>query len=355
MGYDVRQRRPGLPGRTLFEDVVSVIRFLPFRFRLLPFLAAVMVSFTLPALGARLMCRLEVPPGYPLPDSAQVDLKMMSGSLVNSAVAQGNGSITFDRVGEGSYTVTVRAEGYQPASQDIQVPSGYVGTSVLSVTVRLVPEPQPEGRTPSEKTVHVESLKVPRQAIEEIQLAEKAAAKGSLDEAIQHSEKAVEIYPAYFEAYNNLAVYQYQAGRPERAVDYFERALILNPDAAGTNANLGRVLLDLNQPQKAISYLERAAKLNPTSSEIQYHLARAYILSSVLEQSIKPLQLALQLQPPVEHARFLLAHVYYQLGDISSAITELDLYLKTKPKNASELQRTLRAWKGEAKVRKRSN
>lgn len=325
---------------------------LHFPFRRLPLIAAVMFFLTLPILGARLVCRLEIPSGYALPENAQIDLRMASGSQVENIVVQGNGTATFERVPAGSYSISVRAEGYLPVTQDVEIPSGYIGSSIFSVSIRLNPEPQPEGRPTGEKTVSVQSLKVPQEAIEEVELAEKAAAVGSLEEAIEHSKKAVEIYPAYFEAYNNLAVYQYKAGRPEKAVDFFERALILNPDAAGTNANLGRVLLDLNQPQKAIPYLERAAKVNPTSSEVQYHLARAYILSSVLERSIKALQLALQLQPPVEHARFLLAHVYYQLGDISSAIKELDLYLKAKPKNERELQRTLRAWKVEAKSRK---
>ena len=331
---------------------MEVSKVLFSRSGLLALLVVVTTCASYPVLGARLECSLDVPSGYRVPDNAQIDLSMASGSRIDSAVAQGNGHITFDRVGTGSYIISVRADGYLPATQEVEVPSGYVGSSVFSVSIRLTPEPQPEGRPPSEKTVSLGSLKVPPEAIEEVQTAEKAASDGRLQEAIDHTEKAVEIYPAYFEAYNNLAVYQYQAGRPEKAVEYFERALILKPDAAGTNTNLGRVLLDLNQPQKAVVYLERAAKVNPASSEVQYHLARAYILSSVLDRSVKPLQLAVQLQPPIEHARFLLAHVYYQLGNVSSAVQELESYLKSKPNNERELKQTLRAWKTESKNRR---
>ncbi len=320
----------------------------------LRFLFFVLVFVCLPtaALGAQILGYLDVPRGYPVPQNAEVALKMASGSLLETAIAQGNGHFSFERVGAGSYVITVRAEGYRPVSQDVDVPSGYLGASPFTVSIRLFPDEKPEGRPPSEKTVQVQSLQVPSEAIQQVQLAEKAAAGGSLDEAIQHLEKAVEIYPTYFEAYNNLAVYQYQAGRPEKAVQFFERALVLNPDAAGANANLGRVLLELNQPEKAIRFLDHAAKVAPASSEIQYHLARAYILSSALRESIKPLNRALELQPPVEHARYLLANVLYQLGDLSGAVRELEQYLKTKPRNGRELEQTIQAWKREARRKK---
>ncbi|MEJ2079706.1 MAG: tetratricopeptide repeat protein [Acidobacteriota bacterium] len=345
----MRLRRDGFPASTRFEDLTEVTKSLHFPLRHLPFIAAVMVLLTLPTLGAVLECRIEIPAGRRLPEHAQIDLRNVSGSQVGSASVQGNGTAIFDRVPAGSYSVSVRAEGFLPVTQDVEIPSGYIGSSLFSVTIRLNPQPQSEGRPRGEKTVSVQSLKVPQEAIDEVELAEKAAAEGSFQEAIEHCKKAVEIYPAYFQAYNNLAVYEYQAGEPAKAVEFFERALVLNPDAVGANLNLGRVLIDRNRPQDAIRYLEHAAKIDPTSSQVQYHLARAYILSASLSQSVKPLQLALELQPPVEHARFLLAHVLYQLGDAPRAVQELELYLKTKPKNERELKQTLKAWKAAAK------
>ena len=126
-------------------------------FRLFSLLAAGTVSSTIPVLAARLECSLEVPRGYPVPDNARVDLSMASGSQLESAVAQANGHVTFERIAAGKYTISVRADGYLPTTQDVEVPSGYIGSSIFNVMIRLTPEPQPEGRPKGEKTVSLEA------------------------------------------------------------------------------------------------------------------------------------------------------------------------------------------------------
>ncbi len=294
----------------------------------------------------RIECRLEPPPGYTMPDNAAVSLTMSSGGKVDSAVPSGSGVVTFSELSPGSYSISVRAERFLPVSQDVEIPSGYL-QSTVHVNLRLTPRPDARNAPPEggERTVGVGSLKVPEEALSELKEAEKAAARENLDEAVQHAEKAVEFYPDYFAAYNNLAVYQSQMGRNEKAVSLFKKALSLQPDAVGASLNLGRVLIDLKRPQEALLYLQHAAEVDRTSSEIQYHLARALILCLRLPDSIKPLERALELQPPVNHARFLLAHVRYELGDIRGAIQEMDAYLKTRPPKADELEQQLRTWK----------
>lgn len=297
-------------------------------------------------------CRLDPPPGYAMPDNAVVSLSNSAGGQVDSAVPSGNGRATFSSLAAGKYSISVTAEGFLPVTQDVEIPSGYL-RSTLHVNIQLRPRPEANG-APSkegERTVGVDSLKVPGEALDELKQAEKAASRKHFDEAIRHAEKAAELYPEYFVAYNNLAVYETQAGRNERAVAHLKKALTLEPDAVGANLNLGRILIDLKRPEEAVLYLQHAAQIDRTASEIQYHLARSLILCSRLPDSIKPLKRALELQPPVEHARFLLAHVYHELGDVTGAVAQLDLYLKTKPKNERELKQTLRTWKAQAKGR----
>lgn len=280
-----------------------------------------------------------------MPDNAVIELRMASGGQIDSGIPSGNGRLTFTGLAPGKYLLSVRAEGFLSITQDVEIPSGSIH-GIIHVALRLTPPPEPDGAasTKSERTVKVDSLRVPEDALNELKQAEKAAAAGQLQQAIEHTEKAVEIYPAYFEAYNNLAVYQSKTGRNEEAVSVFEKALTLQPDAVGANLNLGRVLIDLKRPQEALLYLQHAAEVDRTSSEIQYHLARALILCLRLPDSIKPLQRALELKHPVNHARFLLAHVRCELGDMPGAIREMEAYLKTKPPKADELKQQLRTW-----------
>jgi tetratricopeptide (TPR) repeat protein len=271
---------------------------------------------------------------------------MLSGGLIDSATPQGSGRFTFEGLKAGKYVVSVRADGFIPIEEPVEIPSGYIHNTV-NLIIRLTPKPETVKKPPGEKTVVVQSLAVPKEAQNEIIMAEKAAKAGDLGKAIQHAGKALEFYPEYFKAHNNLAVYYFQSGNKQASVDHLKKALSLNPDAAGANANLGRVYLELKRPTDAIPYLKRASELDQTSSDVQYHLARAYILSFQFPEATKPLRLALKLEPPVEHARFLLAHVLYEQRDVAEAIRELELYLKTKPENQRELERRLGEWRSE--------
>lgn len=300
-----------------------------------------------PALGAnRIECRLQVPPDYSLPQAIQVDLKMLGGGLIDSATPQGNARFTFSGLEAGKYVVSVRADGFLPVEEPVEIPSGYIHNTV-NLIIRLTPEPASEGTPAGEKTVVLQSLRVPEQAQKEIEKAEKAAKGGNLRKAIEHAERALKHYPDYFKAYNNLAVYCHQVDDNERAVELLSKALALNPDAVEANSNLGRILLQMKQPEEAVPYLKRASELDQTSAEIQYHLARAYILTFHFPESLEPLRRALELDPPVEHARFLLAHVLYELGDISGAVEELTLYILTDPKDRQELEQRRVAWQSE--------
>jgi tetratricopeptide (TPR) repeat protein len=292
----------------------------------------------------RIECRLQPPSGYELPESIQVNLKMVSGGLVDSAAPQGNGRFTFNGLKSGKYLVTVDADGFIPIQETVEIPSGYIHNTV-NLIVRLTPKPDLSERLSGEKTVILQSLKVPKNAKDELEKAEKEAAKGNLKNAIRHADKAVEIYPEYFTALNNLAVYYHRTGKNDKAVKHLRKALSLNPDAVEANSNLGRILLEMKRSDDAIPYLARASELSPTSSEIQFQLARAFILSHQFPKSLKPLRRSLELEPPIEYARFLLAHVLFETGDLSGAVEQLALYIKTGPKNRRELEKRLTEWK----------
>ncbi len=322
--------------------------------RLLGVISALCLSASMPwaaqvsMASNEIACRLEPPPSYSLPDGAVVDLTMASGMRLQSAAVSGNGSVRFPGLPPGKYTVTIQAKGFLPIEEEVEIPAGYT-RNLVNVLIRLRPLPTPEGGPPpnAERTVGLGSLRIPDDALNELRGAEDAAAKGHLAEAVEHAEKAVSIYPEYFEAYNNLAVYQSQLGKKDRAVEMLQKAVSIQPDAVGANLNLGRVLIELNRAQEAILYLRHAAQVDKTASEIQYHLARALILSNRLPDAVQPLKRALEMEPPVSHAQFLLAHVLYQLGDFGGAIHELEAYLKTKPSNSDELREQLRKWKAQ--------
>lgn len=291
--------------------------------------------------------RLQAPSGFQLPENTRVILKEHTGSAVAMVAAGSNGRFSFTSLAAGKYVIAVQADGFFPAEEAVEIPSGFFH-NVINVVISLRPREESD-RKPSrrEKSIPIDSLAIPRSAVQEVEKAEKAAAQGKLEEAIRHAEKAFQLVPRYFQACNNLAVYYYQWGDKKKSVELFQQALAIHEEAAGTHSNLARVYLDLSRPDLALRHLRRAVELDPSSATHQYYLGRAYILLGQLALSVEPLSRALELDPPVEHARFLLAHVFYELGQKGEAVRELEAYVATDPRDRKALEERLRQWKAE--------
>jgi tetratricopeptide (TPR) repeat protein len=107
----------------------------------------------------------------------------------------------------------------------------------LMISVRLPAPPAsrvPTGRISARELAHP----TPPKAIKEYLAAKKAAAAGDLDKSIAHFERAVEIHPDFFEAWNDLGVSLTRQKRFPEAVEAFRKASKLAPDSAMIGQNL---------------------------------------------------------------------------------------------------------------------
>jgi tetratricopeptide (TPR) repeat protein len=65
-------------------------------------------------------------------------------------------------------------------------------------------------------------------------------------------------------------------GKHAEAKPYAEKAVELSPNLFAAYNALGRVLLETGEVDKAIEYLQAGMKLAPDSPEVRFSLARAY-------------------------------------------------------------------------------
>jgi Flp pilus assembly protein TadD len=97
--------------------------------------------------------------------------------------------------------------------------------------------------------------------------------KGSLDEAIIHYQKALQINPGYAEAHNNLGVTLFQKGSVDEAIAQYQKALQIKPDNAEARNNLGNALLLRGKVDEAIAQCQKALQMNPDNAEALNNLA----------------------------------------------------------------------------------
>lgn len=199
------------------------------------------------------------------------------------------------------------------------------------LTIRL---PAIASAKPGTGTVSLHELEhpVPPKAFKAFAAAQRESEAGRDQEAIRKLDRALQIYPGYSDARNNLgAVYIHMRRYPE-AMGEFQKAIDLGQASAPVYGNLAYTLCALGRFQEA----EAAAR---HSIELDGSYARGhYLLGNILARGVSPESLqnapeaARQLRlgaAEVRLAYFDIAKIYLYENDRLSAAEEVRLYLKS--------------------------
>jgi len=93
--------------------------------------------------------------------------------------------------------------------------------------------------------------------------AAEALARGQLDDAYAWAREAIRQSPAFFSAYNTLAVTYLRHGHPQQAAQLLRHVLVREPDNTIAMANLARTLGELGQTDEAAQFAQRLNKIEP--------------------------------------------------------------------------------------------
>jgi tetratricopeptide (TPR) repeat protein len=87
--------------------------------------------------------------------------------------------------------------------------------------------------------------------------------------------RAIEVDPAFADAYVNLGRLRHEAGDAAEAESHYRQALDVRPDDATAAFDLGVALEDLGRDLEAIETYERAVELDPGHADAYFNLAGA--------------------------------------------------------------------------------
>ena len=120
--------------------------------------------------------------------------------------------------------------------------------------------------------------------------------KGMNSEAINVSQKAIEISPLDAEAYNNLAASFQELGEQEKAEVKYRQAIVLKSDYAQAYSNLGITLQELNRLKEAETSFGKAIILKPDFAEAHNNLGNTFQRQNKFEEAKSNLRQALLLK-----------------------------------------------------------
>ncbi|HXT63031.1 MAG TPA: tetratricopeptide repeat protein [Pyrinomonadaceae bacterium] len=269
-----------------------------------------------------------------------------------------NGTFSFRNLSAGSYTVVIPGTDLYDAVREpvfIDDPgSSSIRTSNISVaTPRAIILPiylLPKRTKPSAKASVVDAnlANLPKAATDNYYKALESIRLNNSKEAIAELEAAVNAYPQFPRALNELGVQYLKTGQVQKAVLTLSTVVRLTPDEVVPRLNYGIALLENNNFNEAETQLRLVLQKNDNAATAHMYLGIALVRKRTAraEDNARYLEAERELQRAVTlggdqivQAHYFLAGIYWRNGNYRRAADELETYLKLAP-NAPDADKT---------------
>jgi superkiller protein 3 len=144
-----------------------------------------------------------------------------------------------------------------------------------------------------------------------------------MDNAIQHFEKAISIYPYYADAYGEMGLAYFYKGNQDKALEIYEKAIQMQPDAK-VWSNMGMIFFNKGNMPEAQKVYEKAIALDPRFVDARRNLGSVYAMQGRFKDAIAQFQEALKYAPDQAILYFFLGSAYRDSGDVATGQKFLD-------------------------------
>jgi tetratricopeptide (TPR) repeat protein len=275
--------------------------------------------------------RVVLPSGNPVSERVRITLST-SRDPGTTVYTDTNGAFNFYSLREGNYSLEAAGDSkvYEATYEQVRLARG----ARVELVIHLREKAQPEGTGPVGDVVSASEIDkgIPQPALTEFKLAHKLLREGKQQEAIDRFKRAIEIYPEYLMARNDLAVQYLNLKWFREATEQLEAAIEVAPKAFNPRLNLGIALLAQKRFSEAIDHLRQAVATDSSRAAGHMYLGVALLETDELESATGELAKAFSIggdEYSVVH--FYQARLHLKRGDRESAIRELQSYLAKAP------------------------
>ena len=144
-------------------------------------------------------------------------------------------------------------------------------------------------------------------------------------------EVALDVYPNFLRARNNLGVALRRRGRVAEAIEQYKLALQTDPKFADAHSNLGAAYYSLGRVDDAIAEFELAAESGGSNGYYYHHLGVIKFQQKNYRDALKHFKKAVSRDGSLADARYYIGEVYMKLGDRKKAIKAYEKTLEVDP------------------------
>lgn len=259
-----------------------------------------------------------------------------NGEVVAEGYCDEAGAVEFSGVQVGIYHLIVSGEGLQETdSGPIEVDARKSSQSVFITVRRTGENGLATGHNGGASSVSVSQLKIPAEARNKLNEANQLMVKSDWAGAISRLNQAIAIYPAYAEAYNNLASADAHLERWNQARESLQKAISLDDHFAPALVNLAKLEERDKKYVAAETLLTKASALDPSNAETLMLLCRTQLLGKHFDAAIATARRA-HAMPHQGYAivHYIAARAFQHEGRTSEAVEEFKLMLQEEPTGA---------------------
>ncbi len=162
-------------------------------------------------------------------------------------------------------------------------------------------------------------------------LADPLIEEGRIDEAIEHTRRAIEIKEDYLKGQNGMGYALLQKGQPAEAIPYLLRAIEIEPKCYQAHVNLAIAYRQTGQFQKALKHFHITLQNEPSMTRIYANIAEVHTMAGNIDQALTYYQKFLQAQPNSPNIIYSAGVLYAQKGDFASAAQYFENALQFAP------------------------
>lgn len=262
-------------------------------------------------------------------ENVRVELHALTGPIVGQNFTGANGDFEFDNIPAGTYTLIVAPIDYEAVSQQLEV----LYAPVLGLEVEVHRPDVGIRETHQGSKVSVRELSIPQKAQDAMQKGMRLLFQNSdYSGSMKQFQRAVELYPNYYEAYAQMAVAYKELGDTSSAEQALRKSVELSQEHyLDALCLLGALLSDSGRFAEAEPIARKAVELDPNSWQANSALGSALLGLNRNKEAEVSAMAAVKLQPNNPTLHLILANVHIKLLNYPAALDDLNAYLRLDP------------------------
>ena len=293
--------------------------------------------------GAELQVRIAWPNERTVDESLHVQLLNTANVPIQDTFSRQDGTVLFHNVQVGSYHLKIDGGDIKDTVSDVFLI--YPQERMHMEWIHVTPKEQANANVPhTAPTVSASELNAPPKARSEMEKGLEAFSKGDLKKAEEKLQKAVEIYPKYARAWDNLGVVRMRESNREGAREAFQKSIESDDKFTPGYLNLARLNMLENKIPEAVDLIKKGLAVDPNNVEGLALLAKEELVTHEYDKALADARKVHTL--PHDH----LADVHLIAGEAllhqnrsAEAVQEYEQYLKEYPDspNAATVRRAM--------------